>query len=170
MKLAITEGGRLDVALGQHRATNVILPNGVIIRDQIPMPPKSLAPALQAGLTPSDWYRFLNGFVFLWANRDRVERHLIAFRKRPQTLLVFDAARLIEERGDELLLSPINSGNAMRRAAPRSYELFVPYREWLKKGWPPINGHSRSMATVPAEIVIKDGLSLEPYLTEMRET
>ena len=169
MKLALIKGGRLKVALGQHRATNVVLPNGVIIRDQIPMPPKSLAPALQPGMTPSDWYRFLNGFVFLWANRDRLERHLIAFRKRPQTLLVFDAARLIEERGDELLLSPINSGNAMRRAAPRSYELFVPYRVWLKKGWPPINGQNRSGTTVPAEIAVRDGLPLEPYLIEIRD-
>jgi hypothetical protein len=120
-------------------------------------------------MTPSDWYRFLNGFVFLWANRDRLERHLVAFRKRPQVLLVFDAVRLIEEKGDELLLSPINSGNATRRAAPRSYQLFVPYRVWLEKGWPPVNGKSRSRTAAPAEIAVKDGLILEPYLIEIRD-
>jgi hypothetical protein len=167
MKLAHMEGGELYSALGQHRNGNVELSNGVIIRDQLPMPPQGLARSLPPGVTPSDWYRFLNGFVFLWANRDRLNRHLLAFRERPQALLVFDAARLVAERGDELLVSPINSGNARRRAAPRSYDLFVPYNSWLEKGWPPINGKSRSKLTAPAEVVIKAALPLKPYLIEI---
>jgi hypothetical protein len=131
--------------------------------------PKSLAAALPPGIAPSDWYRFLNGFVFLWANRERVDRHLVAFQDRPQTLLVFDAQRLIEERGNDLLLSPINSGHARRRPAPRSYDLFVPLRAFQEKGWPAINGKARAKATVPAEIVIKGSLPLNPYLVEIRE-
>ncbi len=169
MKLALIEGRELKAALGRHRTDNVVLPNGVIIRDQSPMPPRSLAPALPPSVVPSDWYRFLNGFVFLWATQERLRRHLAAFRKRSQTLLVFDAVRLIKERGDDLLLSPINSGNAMRRAAPRSYELFVPYPEWREKGWPVIGGQVRSKSTVPAEIAIRKYLPLTPYLLEVRE-
>ena len=126
-------------------------------------------PALPPSVVPSDWYRFLNGFVFLWATQERLRRHLAAFRKRSQTLLVFDAVRLIKGRGDDLLLSPINSGNAMRRAAPRSYELFVPYPEWREKGWPVIGGQVRSKSTVPAEIAIRKYLPLTPYLLEVRE-
>ncbi len=169
MKLARMKGAVLRSALGQHRPDNLVLANGVIIRDQSPMPPRSLAPALPPGMSPSDWYRFLNGFVFLWANKERLDRHLVAFRKRPQALLVFDVPRLINERGADLHLSPINSGNAMRRAAPRSYEMFVPYRVWLEKGWPVIRGKARSRSTVPAEIAIKDSLTLEPYLIEIRD-
>jgi hypothetical protein len=168
MKLAQIEGEKLHSTLGQHRPGSLVLSNGVIIRDQSPMPPQALARALPSCMTPSDWYRFLNGFVFLWANRDRLDRHLVAFRKRPQVLLVFDAARLIKERGDALLLSPINSGNALRRAAPRSYALFVPYRVWMKEGWPPVNGRHRSKSTAPAEIVLKERLPLEPYLIEIQ--
>jgi hypothetical protein len=169
MKLALTKEAELQSALGRHREGNLILPNGIIIRDQSPMPPRALARALPPGMTPSDWYRFLNSFVFLWANKERVNRHLLAFRQRPQALLVFDARRMVDERGDDLFLSPINSGNAMRSASPRSYDLFVPYRIWLEKGWPAIGGSMRSKSTIPAEIVIKDDLTLEPYLVEICE-
>ena len=48
-------------------------------------------------MTPSDWYRFLNGFVFLWANEDRVNRHLRAFEGRRQAVLTFDANRLLAD-------------------------------------------------------------------------
>ena len=132
------------------------------------MPPQALARTLPSGVAPSDWYRFLNRFAFLWATQERLNRHLIAFRKRPQALLVFDAARLIRERGDDLLLSPINSGNAMRRAAPRSYELFVPYPVWREKGWPVIDGKVRSKSAAPAEVAIIGCLPLAPYLLEVR--
>lgn len=169
MRLALMKEAELNWTLSQHRPSNLVLANGVIIRDQSPMPPRSLAPALPTGMSPSDWYRFLNGFVFLWANKERLDRHLVAFRKRPQTLLVFDAPRLIKERGDDLFLSPINSGNAMRRAAPRSYDLFVPYRIWREEGWPAIQGQARSKSAAPAEIIIKDNLALEPYLIEIRD-
>ena len=168
MRQVLKRDEELHSALGQHRPDTLVLSNGVIIRDQSPMPPRSLKPALSPGMEPSDWYRFLNGFVFLWANQGRVDRHLMAFRKRPQVLLVFDAVRLTEEKGDQLFLSPINSGNAMRRAAPRSYDLFVLYHVWRDKGWLPINGQSRSKATAPAEIAIKGHLPLKPYLIETR--
>jgi hypothetical protein len=110
MKLASIEGAELEAALGRHRSDTVVLPNGVVIRNQSPMPPRALARTLPSGVAPSDWYRFLNRFAFLWATQERLNRHLLAFRKRPQALLVFDAVRLIRERGDDLLLSPINSG------------------------------------------------------------
>jgi hypothetical protein len=170
MKLARIKGQELRSALGQHRAGSVVLPNGVIIRDQSPMPPQALARALPPGVTPADWYRFLNGFVFLWANRERLDRHLVAFRKRPQVLLVFDAARLIEERGDVLLVSPINSGNALRRAAPRSFDLFVPYRVWQEEGWPAMRGKTRSPLAPPAEVAFHGDLPLEPFLVKIRGT
>jgi len=168
MKLAMLDAAEAEEALGRHRPTNIVLPNGVVIRDQIPMPPGALAPALPKGMTAADWYRFLNGFVFLWATEDRLERHQVVFRKRPQALLVFDAARLIAEKADELLLSPINSGNARRRPAPRSYDTFVPYSEWAEKGWRAVNGLVRSRTAVPAEVAVKDSLSLETYLVEIR--
>jgi len=112
--------------LSRHRPDSLVLSNGVIIRDQSPMPPEALAKALRKEMPPSEWYRFLNGFVFLWANEERARRHCGAFGK-PQALLVFEASRMLEELGDQIFVCPINSGNARRKPAPRSRESFVRY-------------------------------------------
>ena len=152
-----------EIILFQHRPESVVLANGVIIRDQKPMPPLLLARALPKDLSPSEWYRFLNRFVFLWSNRERVERHLGACG-RPQILLAFDAPHLLDKLGDRIYLSPINSGNARRRPAPRSTDTFVPYREWVKSGWRAIDGESRRRTGAPAEILVEGNLTLEPFL------
>jgi hypothetical protein len=131
------------------------------------MPPDLLAPTLLEGMRPSDWYRLLNGFVFLWANRERVLRHRRAFGKRRQALLVFDAIRLLANLGNRVYLSPINSGNARRHPVPRSSRLFVPYHEWLATGWPILGERPRSRLSPPAEIVIEGNLPLRPYLIKI---
>ena len=153
--------------LSQHRPSQLLLPNGVIIRDQTPIPPDLLAKALPKGISTSDWYRFLNRFVFLWADRERAERHRRAFGGRRQALLVFDAALLLAEWKDQVWLSPINSGNARRRPAPRSWRLVVPYQEWTEQGWPVIAGKRRSQSVRPAEILLEGQMPLEPYLVEI---
>lgn len=150
--------------LETHRPGSVTLKSGIVIRGQEPMPPNVLAPALRDGMTPADWYRLLNGFVFLWTNQERVDRHQLAFKGRPQKLLVFDAKLLLENLSRDLYVSPINSGNAMRKAAPRSSKLFVPYHVWLKRGWAEIGGFKRAASSLPAEVIAKGHLPLEPYL------
>jgi hypothetical protein len=159
----LTESER-DAILFQHRPEPVVLPNGVIIRDQKPMPPQLIARALPKSVTPSEWYRFLNRFVFLWSNRARVERHLRAFGARPQILLAFDASRLLKQLGDRIYLSPINSGNARRRPVPRSTLTFVPYREWIETGWRTLASDSRAPRCPPAEILLEGNLPLKPFL------
>ena len=153
-----------EAILGRHRPASVTLPSGTVIRDQIPMPPRALEAALLDGMTSSDWYRLLNGFVFLWANEDRVERHFHAFKGKPQVLLTLDAARLLADLGDRVFVSPINSGNARRKPAVRSRALFVPYREWLRNGWVPIASRQRSRSDLPVEIAVEGHLPLKPYL------
>jgi hypothetical protein len=150
--------------LFQHRPESVVLANGVIIRDQKPMPPRLLARALPQGVPPSSWYRFLNRFVFLWTNRARVQRHLRAFGGGEQILLTFDAQRLLTQLGDRIYFSPINSGNARRRPVPRSTLLFVPYREWIQNGWRTVAGYQRPRSQRPAEVLLEGNLALEPFL------
>jgi hypothetical protein len=158
-----------EAILFQHRPESVVLANGVIIRDQKPMPPHLLARALPKDVTPSAWYHFLNRFVFLWSNRARVERHLRACGARPQLLLAFDASQLLKQLGDRIYLSPINSGNARRRPAPRSPDIFVPYREWIQSGWRSTDGEKRRRSSPPAEILLEPGnLTLDPFLVSAR--
>ena len=156
-----------EQVMGTHRPDPMTLPNGAIIRDQRPMPPSALARVLPEGFLPSDWYRLLNGFVFLWPDRGRLERHRGACRGVPQHLLVFDAARLLAEIGERVFLSPINSGNARRNPSARSAETLVNYETWRTHGWPVVAGQTmRSRTFKPAEILVRGHLPLEPYLLE----
>ena len=108
----------------------------------MPIPPSLLKSTLCNDMTPSDWYRFLNGFVFLWANEDR----------------------LLADLGHQVFLSPINSGNARRNAVARSRTIFTSYHDWLSKGWPIIGSQQRPRSSSPAEVVVKGHLPLNPYL------
>jgi hypothetical protein len=164
LDLAKVPENEREAILFQHRPESVVLPNGVIIRDQKPMPPRLIARALPKDVPPSAWYRFLNRFVFLWSNRARVERHLRAFGGRPQILLAFDASQLLDQLGDKIYLSPINSGNARRRPVPRSTLTFVPYREWVETGWRKLDDENRAPRCPPAEILLEGNLPLKPFL------
>jgi hypothetical protein len=141
----------------RHRPDCVTLVNGVVIRDQKPMPPKMLAPVLADGLQPSEWYARLNQFVFLWPSRERLERQERAYHPRPQVVLVFDAEFLLSDVGDRALASPINSGNARRSAARRGPKTLVPYPEWKANGWglhDETVGRKRPKSHAPAEILV----------------
>jgi len=80
--LGISEPRRAAL-LCNHRPDSVRLSESVLIRDQRPMPPTALAPALEDGLEPADWYALLNGHVFLWPDRERMDRQRQACGDRP---------------------------------------------------------------------------------------
>jgi hypothetical protein len=151
--------------LRRHRPENLRLSEGVMIRDQRPMPPAALAPALDDGLLPSDWYALLNGFVSLWPDRERMNRQRRAYASRPQLVLTFDAAALLDHFAADAFVSPINSGNARRKAVRRGRDTFVPYRTWLREGWP-----SGQVTRPPAEFLLRCTVPVKaPYLTDISE-
>jgi hypothetical protein len=153
------------VLLRTHRQDHVRLSGSVRIRDQRPMPPAALAGALQGGMEPGDWYALLNGHVFLWPNRERMERQLAACGGRPQVLLTFDGDALLDRFGAEAFLTAINSGNARRRAALRGRDTLVPYQVWLRGGWP-TGPRSRR----PAEVLFRCSIPLEaPLLIDIAD-
>jgi hypothetical protein len=105
----------------------------------------------------------LNGFVFLWPDRERMERRWRAFGSRPQLMLAFDAAALLDRFEMEAFASAINSGNARRKAVRRDRDTLVLYRTWLKRGWP------TSQRTRPqAEFLVRCRLPAEaPHLIDV---
>ena len=142
-----------------HRSTHLRL-QGILIRDQVPMPPAALAPALDDGMEPSDWYALVNEHVFLWPDRERMYRHLKACGSRLQSLMTFDAAKLFRDFGDQAFVSPINSGNARRRPARRGRDTFIPYRMWIEHGWT-----TGQRGRGPAEFLFRcDVPATPPYL------
>jgi hypothetical protein len=65
-----------------QRVTHTVLPNGVQIRDQGPMPPAALARCL-IGMSPSEWYALINAHVFFWLDPARLNRQRAACTARP---------------------------------------------------------------------------------------
>lgn len=158
----LTEAERA-AALRAHRPDPVRLSNGVLIRDQRPMPPAALERALEDGLAPADWYALLNGFVFLWPVRDRLERQRGACAGRPQAVLTFDAPALLDRFGSDAYVSPINSGNARRKPARRGLSTLMPYGRWRQEGWP------TGQRTRPAaEVLFRCRIPVQaPYLLDI---
>jgi hypothetical protein len=163
LQLTVMPADGQAVFLRRHRRTGLRLADGVTIRDQAPMPPSALAPALDDGLTPEDWYALLNGFVFLWPDRDRMERQRRACGHRPQVVMTFDADALLTDFGGSAFVSPFNVGNARRRPARRGGGTLVLYAKWLEAGWP-----NRKRTHPPAEVLFANAVPARaPYLLDI---
>jgi hypothetical protein len=163
--LAGIAGSERAKILHDHRKDGVRLPNGVLIRDQRPMPPAALAKALDDGLVPGDWYALLNSFVFMWSDPKRMLRQREACGERAQVLLTFDGPALLNCLGAEVFVSPFNSGNAMRKAARRGLDTLMPYATWLREGWP-----TGQRTRPPAEFLFRCVIPMRgPHLADVAE-
>ena len=120
----------------QQRLHTLRLPNGAIIRDQVPIPPNALSKCLANGMTAEEWYAELNGRVFFWLDAERLNRQRRACGSSPQVVIVTDAERLLlSSYQRKTALTPFNTGNARRKPARRGRQTFVPYDEWKESGW-----------------------------------
>ncbi len=98
-----------------------------VIRDQRPMPPRTLAPLLE-GVTPFGWYRLLNRKSFFWATEDRLFRLLKAgpYRNRLHDVLKVDTRELLARHADRITLAPFNTGvSSFGPAFKRGAETFL---------------------------------------------
>ena len=112
-----------------------------VIRDNKPMTDSALQKCLTDGLSPTDWYRTLNGLVFFWTVQDRLDRLFAAraYRDSPHLVLEFDTAKMVEAHAPNVRLSPINSGSTVYNPVQRGDDTFrtidsFPYKEWRAKG------------------------------------
>lgn len=114
----------------QHRPESVTIVHPqhgtAVVRDQKPMREGPLAACLQGGMTAREWYRLLNGMVFFWPTEARLSRLLGArpYRDVTHTVLIIDTAALLRDHAAGVLLSPINTGSTIYRAAPRGRDTF----------------------------------------------
>ena len=121
--------------LASHRPATVPLESErgtVFVRDQHPLDPSALAGCLD-DMSPEAWYLTLNGRVFFWPTRDRLERMLGAYRREEQAVFEVDTRALLERYAEEVELSHINSGYASTRYPParRGPHTFVPLRDYV---------------------------------------
>jgi hypothetical protein len=118
----------------QHRSSHTILKNGVNIRDQKPMPPVALKNCL-VNMSPEEWYHFINDHIFFWLDLERLNRQRAACLPREQKILTIDTASFVAAYQNNMYLTPINTGYALRKAALRGKATFVDYKDWLETGW-----------------------------------
>lgn len=127
----------------QRRSSSVVIKHLVygtaVIRDNIPMRESALEKCLQ-GYTPREWYELLNRRVFFWVSKERLFRLLRAreYRRKRQTILTVDTARLLERHADRVTMAPINSGATLYNPPKRGPGTFqrisdYPIQHWRKK-------------------------------------
>jgi hypothetical protein len=114
--------------------------NSIWIRDNKAINETVLKRTLE-GMTLAEWYRTLNGRVFFWLNRKRLDslRNAGAYEERKHDILTIDTAKIMNSYSDVIELSPLNSG-AVHPAAnyPRGAGTFssiadYPWQERLAK-------------------------------------
>lgn len=100
--------------------------NAIVLRDQKPMPPDRIAKALVDGTSPQQWYKFLNGKVFMWAEEKRLLTLLCArpYKKLEHDVLTIDTAALVAAYEDKISLCRMNSGNTFPMWLPRRLDDF----------------------------------------------
>jgi hypothetical protein len=155
----LLEENKLNEWIRRQRTENMQLPNGVIIRDQKPMPPEALKRCLASGVTPADWYALLNRHVFFWIDLDRLERQRKACTT-PQYIMTIDAKKMLHYYASSAAVTPSNTGNARRAAAHRGLATFVPYHAWVNSGWAHeaagLGSKRRAPSHQPVELAIAD--------------
>ena len=107
----------------------------IILRDQKPMPPNRLIQGLRDGLTPSEWYEFLNRKVFMWAQEERLLRLLNAkhYRHLEHDVLTIDTVSLLRVHYEAVWLCHMNSGNALPVAHMRGKNIFHRISEYAAR-------------------------------------
>jgi hypothetical protein len=157
----LQEAARLTL-LTRRRAEPVALHHGmfgpITINDNRPLSEAKLATCLDDGLSPSDWLKLLNSFVFLWASNRHAQDLLKAAGNsgRAKELLVFDALPLLRNYFERVYISPINTGATLHQPARRGLATFAPAAQLPYEAWRRRRGLSAPDKI--KEVVIKDGV------------
>lgn len=161
-------GGQQRIELEErHRPEKVTVgPVGasIVLRDQKPMPRERIAKALVDGTTPEQWYKFLNGKVFMWAEEARLLRLLGAlwYRDLEHDVLTIDTARLVAGYLDRVSLCRMNSGNTLPYWHKRGLSDFMSI-----EGYPAKNSGDPVKPVV--EVVVNYAvLDIAAYVTSVR--
>lgn len=137
------EGPEREKIEAEHRPESVIIRHPehgeAVIRDQKPLRESALIKCL-IDMTPSQWYRILNGRVFFWTSEWRLERLLAAraYRDRVHDVIAVDTRTLVARHEENITLSPYNSGSTIFNPVPRGSATFsriadYPFEEWRSK-------------------------------------
>lgn len=106
----VQEPRRTELLSGWRKYSVPIKEGAPVIRDQHPMPPHQLKKVLQEGLTPRDWYEFLNQRCFFWVDECRLSKMMGFYKGESHDVIVVDTKKLVERHLERITVSHINSG------------------------------------------------------------
>jgi hypothetical protein len=158
-RLALEENHRLEkVGVGPAGSQ-------IILRDQKPMRPSRLEEALVDGTTPREWYKFLNGRVFMWAKEERLLGLLHAqhYRNLEHDVLTIDTQALMARYHGRVWLCRLNSGNTLPVPHPRSMDDFKRITDYPTK--PSSGAPMKEVVEVVVDYSIPD---VAEYVLEVR--
>ncbi|MCU1226621.1 MAG: hypothetical protein JWQ42_4714 [Edaphobacter sp.] len=92
------------------------------VRDQHPLSPKKLAGLLRDGLTVEDYLKLINGRVFFWCDRRRLDSMRSAYAGR-QCVLTIDSRKFLSRYWRRVEICRYNSSDT-RANKPRTRPLF----------------------------------------------
>ncbi len=111
--------------------------NRAKVRVQLALSDKRLQVLLPPEISPRQWYEFLNGKVFFWLTKKRLDKfsNAKAYRNTEHEVLMLNSRKFVEVYRDRIWLSPINSGCTFPSRAERDYSTFsgindYPYLYW----------------------------------------
>jgi hypothetical protein len=110
------------------------------IRDQDPMrdrPEDGIClDKCLVGITPQQWFEFLNKKVFFWTDPKGLNYMLGArlYRNRSHYLITVDTQYLLDRYAKKISLSSLNSGSLYGRK-PRSLDTFKPLSQYPRMPW-----------------------------------
>jgi hypothetical protein len=145
----------------EHRPQSVTITHPqhgqAVIRDQKPLRPGPLANCL-VGMTPTQWYRTLNRYVFFWVTEDRLKTLLAAraYRDKTHTVIAVDTARLLETSARAVRLSPINSGSTIYNPRPRGADTFQRISNYPFEERRRLRGLANAVAELAVEYSVSD--------------
>jgi hypothetical protein len=127
------------------------------IRDQKPLSDSALEMVLLDNLKPADWYKILNGKVFLWSSEEKVHTLLTAkaYRDRPHDVITVDTARLVSQHIEEMTLCPYNSGSTIMNPVARGLGTFQRVLDYDFDHWRRRRGLSKAVTEVCVDYAIR---------------
>ena len=167
-------GPRRNRILTEHRPESTIVSHqeygSVVIRDQKPMSDGGLRRCLPSNITPSEWYRFLNGNVFFWATSARLESFLSAssYRFDDHIGLTIDSGALISRHLQTIQLTTMNTGATKPMPHYRDYESFVTLAEFDYESSRRKRGKLRAIAEVTVPYAVLDILPMTLRVERVR--
>lgn len=127
----------------------------VVIRDQKVMPPEDLKKCLLGGMTPQEWYEYINRRIFFWVKRERLEWFLGAreYRNEQHLVINVDTRSLLERYAGLVTLTNMNTGSTIYNR-----ERYDRPRLRGKETFKTINEYPYYAVDNIVELVVEDGI------------